>query len=192
MQYVYLLIIAALVFGLCFLIDFLFKKLFPKSKLEGSKRVVRMPRRSAIWGLILTLFPVVVLLFWLPPEGDTALTIGCVVAILFGLVLLVQYFSFGIWYDEETFLFKDLRRGRRTYHYSQIKGQQSLMTRSGIQATIFVGEDVIEVSSAMQGLPDFLDKAFYRWCAAKGIDPDSVENNPAMLTYFPALEEKDE
>ena len=37
----------------------------------------------------------------------------------------------------------------------------------------------------MQGLDAFLNKAFFRWCSAKGIDPDSVENNPRMLTYFP-------
>ena len=37
----------------------------------------------------------------------------------------------------------------------------------------------------MQCLDAFLNKAFFRWCSAKGIDPDSVENNPRMLTYFP-------
>lgn len=37
----------------------------------------------------------------------------------------------------------------------------------------------------MQGLDAFLNKAFFRWCAVKGIDPDSIKNNPPMLTYFP-------
>ena len=37
----------------------------------------------------------------------------------------------------------------------------------------------------MQNLNAFLSKAFFKWCAAKGIDPDTIENNPRMATYFP-------
>ena len=44
----------------------------------------------------------------------------------------------------------------------------------------------------MQGLDAFLNKAFFRWCAVKGIDPDSIENNPPMLTYFPDPDNVDE
>ena len=191
MQYVFLLIIAVLVFGVCFLIDLLVKKLRPKSDLEKGKQVVRLPRRSAIWGVILVLFPLVVLLFWLPPEGDTMLTIGCAVAMVFGAILLIQFGSFAIHYDDTQFMYRDLRHKKKIYTYDQIRGQQSLMTRGGIQSTLFVSEDVIEVYSAMQGLGDFLSKAFFRWCEAKGIDPDSVENNPHMLTYFPAPKEEE-
>ncbi len=48
-----------------------------------------------------------------------------------------------------------------------------------------MGEEEINLYSAMQNLNAFLSKAFFKWCAAKGIDPDSVENNPRMATYFP-------
>ena len=37
----------------------------------------------------------------------------------------------------------------------------------------------------MQNLNAFLSKAFFKWCAVKGIDPDTIENNPRMATYFP-------
>ena len=50
---------------------------------------------------------------------------------------------------------------------------------------LFVGDEEINLYSAMQNLNAFLSKAFFKWCAAKGIDPDSVENNPRMATYFP-------
>ena len=60
-----------------------------------------------------------------------------------------------------------------------------MLTRSGVNTLLFVGEESLQLYSAMQGLDSFLNKAFFRWCAVKGIDPDSVENNPAMLTYFP-------
>ena len=45
--------------------------------------------------------------------------------------------------------------------------------------------DEIQLYSAMQGLSDFLNKAFFRWCEQKGIDPDTVENDPSMLVFFP-------
>ena len=47
-KYIFVLIVCAVVFLICFLIDTLFKVIFPKSKLEKSKQVVRPPRKSAV------------------------------------------------------------------------------------------------------------------------------------------------
>ena len=59
--------VCAFVFLVCFLLDTLFKHLFPKSKLEKSKQAVRPARRSATFGVILLFVPVVVLLFMFLP-----------------------------------------------------------------------------------------------------------------------------
>lgn len=150
-----------------------------------SKQAVRPARRSATFGVILLFVPVVVLLFFMPKGGDTLLLIGCIAALIFGVILLVNYFSVTIYYDNEKFLYKTLRGGKKEFHYSQIRGQRSLMTRGGINTILFVGDEEINLYSSMQNLNAFLNKAFYRWCAAKGIDPDSVENNPRMFTWFP-------
>ena len=61
--------VCAFVFLVCFLLDTLFKHLFPKSKLEKSKQAVRPARRSATFGVILLFVPVVVLLFFMPKES---------------------------------------------------------------------------------------------------------------------------
>ena len=45
-KYIFVLIVCAVVFLICFLIDTLFKVIFPKSKLEKSKQVVRPPRKT--------------------------------------------------------------------------------------------------------------------------------------------------
>ena len=177
--------VCAFVFLVCFLVDTLFKRLFPKSKLERSKTAVRPARRSATFGVLLLFLPIVVLLFFMPEGGDTLLLIGCIAALIFGVILLVNYFSVTIYYDDEKFLYKTLRGGKKEFHYSQIRGQRSLMTRGGINTILFVGDEEINLYSSMQNLNAFLNKAFYRWCAAKGIDPDSVENNPRMFTWFP-------
>lgn len=183
--------VCAFVFLVCFLLDTLFKHLFPKSKLEKGKQAVRPARRSATFGVILLFVPVVVLLFFMPEGGDTLLLIGCIAALIFGVILLVNYFSVTIYYDDEKFLYKTLRGGKKEFHYGQIRGQRSLMTRGGINTILFVGDEEINLYSSMQNLNAFLNKAFYRWCAEKGIDPDSVENNPRMFTWFPDPEKKE-
>ena len=43
MKLLFVVLICAFVFLVCFLIDTLFKLIFPKSKLEKSKQVVRPP-----------------------------------------------------------------------------------------------------------------------------------------------------
>ncbi len=90
-----------------------------------------------------------------------------------------------VYYDDEGFLYKAWGHGKKEFRYSQIKGQRSLLTRGGVNTILFVGDEEINLYSAMQNLNAFLSKAFFKWCAAKGIDPDTVENNPRMATYFP-------
>ena len=185
MKYVLLAILCGLVFLVCFLIDTLVKRLRPKTELEKGKLVVRLPRRSAIFGVLLLFFPLVVVLFFMPEGGSVIISVGCAVSAVLGIVLLVSYFSFAIWYDDETFLYKSFRHKKTLYHYSQIKGQRSLLTRGGDNTILFVADDEINLYSAMQGLGPFLSKAFYKWCQCKSIEPSSVENNPSMLTWFP-------
>ena len=177
-KYIFVLIVCAVVFLICFLIDTLFKVIFPKSKLEKSKQVVRPPR-------ILTFAGVAVLIKNLAGTPDTLFLIGSIVAIIFGVILLCTYFSVVIYFDDEGFLYKAWGHGKKEFRYSQIRGQRSLLTRGGVNTILFVGDEEINLYSAMQNLNAFLSKAFFKWCAVKGIDPDTIENNPRMATYFP-------
>lgn len=192
MKYVFLALFCGVVFLICFLIDKLLQKLFPKHDLEKSKSVVRPPRKSAVFGVLLLVFPLMALLFWMPEEGDTLLSICCVGAMLMGAFLLFTFFSVAIYYGEDGFLYKTLRGGKKEYRYADIRGQRSLMTRGGINTILFVGDDAINLYSAMQNLNSFLNKAFFRWCEAKGIEPSAVENNPRMFTWFPDPEKASE
>ena len=185
MRLILVVAICAFVFLICFLIDTLFKLIFPKSKLEKSKQAVRPPRRSAVIGVILTFAGAAMLVKLLPEKTDVLFLIGSIVAIIFGVILLCTYFSVVIYYDDEGFLYKAWGHGKKEFRYSQIKGQRSLLTRGGVNTILFVGNEEINLYSAMQNLNAFLSKAFFKWCAARGIDPDSVENNPRMATYFP-------
>ena len=90
-----IIILCAVVFLLCFLVDTLLKALRPKSGLGKGVKFVRMPRRSFLFGMILLLFPVVAILFWLPKD-EKLLRIGCGVIFAMGILLLYYFFSFSI------------------------------------------------------------------------------------------------
>lgn len=188
MNYIFYLLFIAAIFGLIALLDFLFHKLFPKSKVEQSSQVVRLPRYSSILGLLMALLGIIALLF-LPLEGQWVLQFGCVLVLVMGLCMLVNYFRFGIFYDDECFVYRTTTRKARTYRYEDITGQRSFLARSGLNTSLYVGDDEIQLYDAMQGLDSFLNKAFYGWCRAKGLDPDKVPHDPRSLTYFPDPED---
>ena len=181
-------IVCAVVFLLCWLVDTACKKLFPKQELEKGKNIVRPARKSAVFGVILTFAAVSVAVFRLTKKPDTLLLIGCAVAFLLGVLLLISYFSFVLYYDEEKFLVVSHGK-KQEFRYGEIRGQRTLMTRGGYQTVLFVGETQLDLYSSMQNVNVFLGKAFFRWCEQKGIDPDSVENNPRMMTWFPDPDE---
>ena len=96
----------------------------------------------------------------------------------------------GIFFDEEGFTYRTLTKKARSYRYDQITAQESFLARSGWNSTLYVAGDEVPLSAAMQGVDKFLNKAFFAWCRQKGIDPDTVENNPTMLVFFPPLEQE--
>ena len=69
-------ILCAFVFLVCFLVDLLLRKLFPKEKIEKSKQVVHLPRRQAIFGIILTFAAIVVFVRFQPQKMDVPLLLG--------------------------------------------------------------------------------------------------------------------
>lgn len=184
MIYVLYFLLIAAIFGLVALCDFLLKKLLPKPKHAQKGNVVRMPRYSFILGLIFTVFAIVALLY-VPMKEQKSLWLGCWVVLAMGAFLLVNFFRFGIFYDEEGFTYRTLTKKARSYRYSDITAQQSFLAKSGWNSTLYAAGDEIPLYAAMQGVGTFLNKAFFAWCRQKDIDPDTVENNPTMFVFFP-------
>lgn len=187
MQYIAPLILCALVFSLCRIVDLLVKKLFPKKPQQLSGKAVRLPRYSSILGIGLTFLSFVALLFYWG-EFSTVVRIACLLTLALGVFLLVQYLSFAVYYDEDGFVYKSLGRRAKPYAYGDIRGQKSILSRSGVVSSLYVGEDELQLTSSMKGLNEFLKFAFRRWCEETGTDPEIVENNPQYLTYFPELQ----
>lgn len=186
MQYLFLGLFILAVFLLCWGVDSLLKKLFPKHHQQFSGKAVRLPRKGAILGILLSFLAFVAELFY-ASRLEWYYHLCCLAAGAMGVFLLFQYLRFAVYYDADSFLYRDIRRKAKTFSYKQIRGQRSLLTRSGVNTTLYLEEDEIILYSAMQGVDEFLRFAFARWCEEKGIDPESVENNPQYLTYFPEI-----
>ena len=182
MKYLLYALLIAVIFGLVALGDFLLKKLFKIGPTRGA--AVRMPRYSSILGLIMALLGLIAVLY-VPREDERFLWLGSWVVLVMGLYLLVNFFSFGIFYDDEGFTCRALGKKPRTYRYGEITGQRTFVAKSGWNSNLYARGEEIQLFAAMQGLSDFLNKAFFAWCRENGIDPDTVENDPHNLIFFP-------
>ena len=180
MPYLFLFLFMALVFGICYLVDVIAKRL----KRQDDRKAVRLPRRTAIFGVLLTFFGVTAELT-LFEELSWYLHAGLGVVFLLGVFLLLLHGCFSIRYDETGFTYRALGQKKAEYLYADILGQRSYLTRGGVNTLLLLTTGQVQLYSAMQGADDFLRFAFYRWCEQKQIDPDTVENNPQYLTYFP-------
>ena len=192
MQLVATLIILAVMFGLCFLVDKLFTRLFRSRKEQRSGLAVHYNKRTALFGLLLVVLGIFSTMTG--AEKSLFLLIGGIVVLLGGIVLLVYYLSFGIFYDDESILVSAFLKKSRTYVYADIVHQTVLIAGGSLLAEVyFTDGSSLTVASNMDGAVPFLDHAFTRWCKAKGLDPKECDfHDPSKFRWFPAEEEPEE
>ena len=184
MKYLFLLVFAGAIFALCCGVDRLCRAIAARHPKPGKR--VTLPRREAVFGVLLTAFSGGVLVGFFEALS-LPLKLGCIFVLAMGAFLLVHYLSFGIWYNDTEFWVRDWRHRARRHTYGEITGQRSLLTRSGVTTTLYLQEGEVDLYEAMVGLREFLKVAFSAWCKGKDIDPQTVENNPELLTYFPTV-----
>ena len=186
----YIIIIAAAVFGLCFLVDKGFTRLFRSSAQHRSGLSVRQNKRYGSIGLIL--FLVAVMGFFTGLKDSTALVVGSVIVALLGVGLIAYYMSSGIYYDEDGFVVESLGKKRRTYRYGDIVHQQLYVLQGGslIVELHMTDGKAVQVVSHMTDYDRFLRYAFEKWCRAKGLDPENCDfHDPQSGCWFPEKEE---
>ena len=190
MQFFLTVLIAAAVFGICYLIDKSFTKAFRSKAQHKSGMAVRAPKKYSIFGtglILLGVFSVI--------AGVThgmVLLIGGILVFLMGMGLTWYYLSYGIFYDGMSFLFSYPMKKDRTYQYQEITGQKLYLIQGGTVVVELHMQDgsTVSVQSSMDGVYPFLDTAFAGWCLAKGIDPQSCDfHDPRNSLWFPTAEE---
>lgn len=184
------LLIAAVVFGACRVIDLLFTSAFRSKAQHQSGMSVRVSKHYGIFGVGLTVLGV--LAIGLGVTGGIALAAGGVVVLIMGIGLAVYYLTHGIFYDGESFLVATFRKDDRVYQFQDIQEQRLYLVQGGhIIIELYMNDGTtVSLQSSMDGAYLFLDTAFAGWCLQKGIDPATCDfHDPSKNWWFPHEEE---
>ena len=184
------LLIAAVVFGACRVIDMLFTSAFRSKAQHQSGMSVRVSKHYGIFGVGLTVLGV--LAIGLGVTGGIALAAGGVVVLIMGIGLAVYYLTHGIFYDGESFLVATFRKDDRVYQFQDIKEQRLYLVQGGhIIIELYMNDGTsVSLQTSMDGVYLFLDTAFAGWCLQKGIDPTTCDfHDPSKNWWFPHEEE---
>ena len=190
MELIAILLVAALIFGICYLVDKAFAKAFRSKAQHRSGMAVRASKRYGLFGVILTVLGIMAVITGIT-DGKVLLIGGSVVLVV-GICLAVYYLSFGIFYDGESFLYSRFGKKDIVYYYKDIKGQKLYTIQGGSTMVELHMADGSAVSllSTMDGVFPFLDTAFAAWCMQTGRDPQSCDfHDPGQRLWFPTVEE---
>ena len=190
MEYIAVILIAAAIFGVCFLIDKGFTKLFRSQAQHRSGKAVRLNKRYGSVGLLLAAFGTAVLFAGLQ---DNKLLLCCgIIMILVGIGLVVYYMTFGVFYDEDSFVLTTFGRRSATYTYSQFQGQKLYLSAGNVILIELYLQDgrTFQVQSVMEGAYAFMDHAFSAWLRQTGRNmEDCAFHDPQNSCWFPSVED---
>ena len=191
MGIVTILIICAVVFGICYLVDKGFTKLFRSQAQHFSGKAVRLSKRYGSIGLLIAVLGLIAVFMGIPE--DWVLMVGGALVLLMGIGLVVYYMSYGVFYDENSFLFMSLGKKNKTYYYNAIRAQQLYNNQGHLLIELQMKDgNVIQLQSTMSGCYEFMDHAFAAWLKQTGRRvEDCPYYDPANSCWFPpAMEEK--
>ena len=190
MNFIAILLIAAVIFGICFAVDKGFAALFRSKAQHRSGMAVRAAKRYGIFGVILSVIGILGIVGGI--GGDMVLLVGAVIVLLMGAGFAVYYLSFGVFYDGESFLISSVGKKSREYKFREILGQKLYLVQGGNIIVELHMEDgtTVSLQSTMDGIYPFLDTAFAAWCLETGRDPQSCDfHDPSQSLWFPTVED---
>ena len=189
MQVIVILLLAAIIFGICRLVDMAFTRLFRSKAQHRSGLAIRASKRYGIFGVI---FSVLGILGMLCGPSEKVLFYAGLAVLLMGAALAVHYLSFGIFYDGDSFLVSRFGKQDREYRFREIQGQKLYVVTGGsvvIELQMADGS-VVSLQSNMDGVYPFLDTAFAGWCMQTGHKIEDCKfYDPANSWWFPHEEE---
>lgn len=190
MGYIAVMVIAAAVFGLCYLADKGFTRLFRAQAQYRSGLSVRLNKHYATAGLILFLLGLTALFMGINSKEGWLLPVGGGIVIFMGVCLVVYYMTFGIFYDEKGFVLTTFGKPSVIYTYKDIQAQQLYNNQGNVLIELHLSDaTAVQLQSSMVGVYPFLDFAFARWCRENGrAVEDCAFHDPANSCWFPPVE----
>ena len=190
MSTLFVLFLAAAIFGICFAVDKAFTKAFRSKAQHRSGMAVRANKMYGLAGLILSILGILGFLTGL--GANILLLIGGLIVLILGICLVIYYLSFGVFYDGETMLICSFGKKDREYYFREIQGQKLYLVQGGnlIVELHMTDGSAVSLQSSMDGILTFLDTAFAAWCLQKGIDPQTCTfHDPSQSLWFPTVED---
>lgn len=183
-------LVAAVIFGICYLVDKTFAKLFRSKAQHRSGMAVRANKRYGVFGVILTILGIMAIIVGI--TDGPVLIWGGIIVLLMGIALATYYLSFGIFYDGESLLMSRFGKKDVSYYYKDIVGQKLYLIQGGniVVELHMTDGNAVSVQSSFEGIYPFLDTAFAGWCLQTGRDPVSCDfHDPSQSLWFPTVEE---
>lgn len=190
MDFLAIIVLAAVTFGVCFLLDKGFTKVFRGAKQHRSGLSVRLSKKYGSGGLLLTALGVAAIFSGL--ENGKVLLVGGIFVALLGVGLIVYYMTFGVYYDEESFLLTTFGKKSKAYRFREIRGQQLYKVTGGATLIELHLQDgrTVSLQSTMTGVYPFMDAAFAGWCRQTGRKAEECPfYDPENSRWFPGTEE---
>ncbi len=186
MEYIAVIIIAALVFGLCFLVDKGFARLFRHQAQHKSGLAVRLNKKYGAFGLILAVLGLAAVF---AGQGWVLIAGGCLL-IVTGAALVVYYMTTGIFYDADSFLYMSFGKHDKVYAYSDITAQQLYNNAGHLLIELHMADGTaVHIQDAMSGAFDFMDHAYSAWLRQSGREEAACTfHDPANSCWFPPVE----
>lgn len=185
-----MILIIAAVFGLCFLVDKGFNKLFRGKVQHQSGKSVRLNKRYGSIGLIMFAFGVAAVFMGINNE-EWVLAGGAALLVLGGIALVTYYMSFGVYYDEDSFIFSQFGKSSVTYYFKDIRCQQLYLASGNVVVELHMNDGShIQVHTGMAGMYPFMDHAFAVWLEATGRTQEECEwYDLDNSCWFPHMED---
>ena len=179
-------VVAAVIFGLCYLLDKGFQKAFRNKNQHRSGLSVRLNKMYSIAGVLLSVLGICAVITG--SADNKPLFYGGILVLLLGIALSVYFLSFGIFYDEDSFVYTSLGKKEITYRFCDISTQKLYaITGGSLVVELHMADgNTVSIQTTMSGAYPFLDAAFGAWCRQKGIDADSCGfHDPSNHLWFP-------
>ncbi len=186
MQALGILIVAAVVFFLCWVVDKLFSRLFRSKAQQRSGMAVRANKRYGVFGVILSVLGILGIVAGI--RGERLLLWCGIIVLLMGAALAAHYLSFGIFYDGESYLLCRFGRKSQEHRFSEIVSQRLYAVTGGSTVIELALKDgsTLTLQSTMDGVYPFMDTAFAGWCMQTGRKTDECGfYDPAKSWWFP-------
>lgn len=189
MGFVSIILVIAVVFGLCYLVDKGFTKVFRGTVQHQSGKSVRLSKRYGSIGTVMFALGVAAIFMGIN-AADWVLMGGGIIVVLLGIALVVYYMSFGVYYDEDSFVLSSFGKSSTICYFKDIKSQQLYTASGNIVVELHMRDGShFQVHTGMTGMYAFMDHAFAAWLQQTGRKQEDCQwYDPDNSCWFPPYE----